>query len=73
MGGPDEGFNLFGQEASVNLGARWRNLEKYCADHPGTFMFMRATYSNNTDQPTGLEYGVVREDGSIDIEYFDNL
>jgi hypothetical protein len=73
MGGPDEGFNLFGQEASVNIGKRWRALEQYCASRPGTFMFMRASYTNDTDQPTGLEYGVFRDDKTLDVEYFDNF
>lgn len=73
IGGADEGFNLFGQSAAVNIGARWRSMEKYCADNPGTFMFMRAIYSDDSDQPSGLEYGVVQSDGTIHVEYFDNL
>lgn len=73
IGGADEGFNLFGQSAAVNIGARWRSMEKYCAENPGTFMFMRAIYSDDSDQPSGLEYGIVEPDGRIHVEYFDNL
>jgi hypothetical protein len=72
MGGPDEGFNLFGQSAAVNRGGRWRELETICAKNPGTFMFMRAIYEDGSDQPSGLEYGIVAGDGQIRVEYFDN-
>jgi hypothetical protein len=73
LGGPDEGWNFIPQMGSVNLGGRWKNLEKYCADNPGTFMFVHAVYSNDTDEPSGLEYGVMRQDGQLVIEEFDNL
>jgi hypothetical protein len=48
-------------------------MEKYCADTPGTFMFVRAIYRDDSDQPSGLEYGIVQPDGRIHVEYFDNL
>lgn len=72
MGGPDEGFNLFGQNPEVNLGGEWRGLERYCAAHPGTFMFMRAIYSDDSSTPSTLEYGVIRTDGSLNVHVFDN-
>lgn len=73
LGGPDEGWNLFPQVANVNRRGRWRELEIYCTDHPGTFMFMRAVYSNKSDEPAKLEYGVVEEDGQLTVEQFNNL
>ena len=73
LGGPDEGWNLFPQAADVNLGGRWKALEKYCKDNPGTFMFVRAVYSNDTDAPTALEYGIEDRSGQIAVEEFDNL
>jgi hypothetical protein len=73
LGGPDEGWNLFPQVADVNRRGHWRELEKYCTDHPGTFMFMRAVYSGNSDEPDGLEYGVVDQGGQLTVDRFNNL
>jgi hypothetical protein len=73
LGGPDEGWNLFSQVADVNRRGRWRELENYCSDNPGTFMFMRAVYSNNSDEPAKLEYGVVDQGGQLTVEQFNNL
>lgn len=28
IGGPDEGYNLFGQDPAVNLGRKWREMER---------------------------------------------
>ena len=72
LGGPDEGWNLIPQLGSVNQGGQWRELERYCADHPGTFMFVHAIYSNDTDESRRLEYGVMRQGGLV-VEQFDNL
>lgn len=72
LGGPDEGYNLFGQKARVNLGGKWRELERYCAKHPGTFMFVRAIYADDSSTPAALEYGVIRTDGSLEVRLFDN-
>jgi|BarGraNGADG00312_1021997.scaffolds.fasta_scaffold01806_3 DNA/RNA non-specific endonuclease len=72
LGGPDEGYNLFGQRAQVNLGGKWRGLERYCARHPGTFMFVRAIYTDDSSTPAALEYGVIRVDGSLEVRQFDN-
>lgn len=72
LGGPDEGYNLFGQNASVNLGREWRGLERYGAAHPGTFLFVRAVYIDISSMPAALEYGLIRQDGSLDVRQFDN-
>lgn len=72
LGGPDEGYNLFPQVGAVNQGGRWRDLERYCADNPGTFMFMHAVYQSDSDAPALLEYGVER-DGTLTVERFKNL
>ncbi|MGH9919010.1 MAG: DNA/RNA non-specific endonuclease, partial [Nitrososphaerales archaeon] len=73
LGGPDEGYNLFPQAAEVNQGGQWRELEKYCADNPGTFMFVRAVYSSDTDEPAALEYGIEDENGRLVVTKFENL
>lgn len=72
MGGPDEGYNLFPQAATVNLGQGWREQERYCAVNPGTRFFVRAIYGDSSDVPASLEYGVIRAQGALDIRYFNN-
>ena len=70
-------LNLIPQLASLNRGRSaeghvWRELERYCATHPGTFFFVRAIYSDITDHPSGLDYGVLLSDGELRVETFDN-
>ncbi len=72
LGGPDEGYNLFAQNAAVNLSREWRSLERYCAARPGTFMFVRAVYLDISSTPAALEYGLISHDGSLDVHQFDN-
>lgn len=72
LGGPDEGYNLFVQTAAVNVGREWRNLERYCAAHPGTFFFVRAVYLDISDIPAALEFGVIRDGGVLDVHHFEN-
>lgn len=72
LGGPDEGYNLFVQAASVNLGGRWRELERYAAAYPGTFVFVRCVYADLSSTPAALEYGLIREDGRLVVRRFKN-
>lgn len=72
LGGPDEGYNLFHQNADVNVGGKWRSLERYCTAHPGTFFFMRAIYLDISDVPAALEYGVIKESGRLEVHHFEN-
>lgn len=73
LGGPDEGYNLFVQAASVNLGGRWRGLERYAAARPGTFVFVRCVYANASSTPSALEYGLLRQDGCLVVRRFRNV
>lgn len=72
LGGPDEGYNLFVQAASVNLGGRWRGLERYAAAHPGTFIFVRCVYANASSIPSALEYGLISPSGRLVVHTFRN-
>lgn len=72
LGGPDEGYNLFTQDAGVNLGREWRASERYCASHPGTFLFVRCVYSDISSIPSALEFGVLKQDSHLDVRYFTN-
>lgn len=47
-------MNLIPQDAALNRGIgesnrRWRELERYCAAHPGTLLLVRAMYADNSD------------------------
>ena len=57
MGGGTD-INLFPQLASVNRGGEWRRMERYAADHPGTFCFIRPIYRGTSWTPSELEYGI---------------
>lgn len=69
--------NLFPQRPELNRGRSeagrvYRRMEKYAADHPGTFAFSRLIYSDNSWVPSFLEYGVLMPDGKLWVEWFEN-
>lgn len=72
LGGPDEGYNLFTQDAVVNLGRGWRALERYCASHAGTFLFVRCVYADVSGVPSALEFGVLKPGSHLDVRRFTN-
>ena len=57
MGGGVD-INLFPQLARVNRGGKWRELERYAADHPGTYCFIHPIYAGTSWTPSRLEYGI---------------
>lgn len=62
MGGSLD-INVFPQRPEVNRGRtaegkRYRAMERYAAKHPGTFVFSRLIYGDNTWVPRALEYGI---------------
>lgn len=71
LGGPDEGLNLFAQDAGVNLGREWRSLERCCAWH-GTFLFVRCAYSVLSSVPSALEFSVLKAGDHLDVRLFPN-
>ncbi|MDQ3963603.1 MAG: DNA/RNA non-specific endonuclease [Actinomycetota bacterium] len=75
--GGEYDMNLIPQDAALNRGIgesnrRWRELERYCAAHPGTSLLVRAIYMDNTDRPAELEYCVLGDDGALRLERFVN-
>ncbi len=69
--------NIFSQARAVNRGVSrqgkiYREMEKYCYTNPGTFCFSRPVYADPTRVPRWLEFGLVRQDGSLWIEVFEN-
>lgn len=60
-------INLFPQRRELNRGwsaegKQFRQMERYVAEHPGTFFYHRPIYDDETWVPHLLEYGVL-EDG----------
>ncbi len=75
--GGEYDMNLIPQDAALNRGigdsnSRWRELERYCAAHPGTLLLVRAIYGDVSERPAELEYCVVGHDGTIRLERFVN-
>ena len=70
-------INVFHQDAYLNRGwspqgKRYREMERYCADHEGTFFFSRLIYTDATARPAEIEFGVLRPDRTLWVEVFGN-
>jgi hypothetical protein len=60
-------INLFPQRRELNRGwsdegKQFRSMERYVAEHPGTFFYHRPIYDDETWVPCWLEYGVLEDD-----------
>jgi hypothetical protein len=71
-------INLFHQDARLNRGWSpegriYRTMERYVAEHDGTFFFSRPIYSDATARPELIEFGILRPDVTLWVEVFDNL
>jgi hypothetical protein len=69
--------NLFPQRPELNRGRSpagkiYRKMERYAANAPGTFVFSRFVYHDETWLPIELEYGILRSDGTFWVEQFAN-
>ena len=76
LGGSTD-VNLFPQRRDVNRGwsARgkiYRRMERYCAEHPGTFCFSRPIYRDRSWVPFEIEYGLLRGPRDLWVERFEN-
>jgi hypothetical protein len=69
-GGMD--INIVAQKASVNLGGRWRQIEKLAAANPGTAVAVHLIYDDDSDRPAAFEYAVDDPEDGLRIERFDN-
>ncbi len=70
-------INLFPQRRELNRGwslegKRFRKMERYVAEHIGTFFYHRPIYSDETWIPYSLEYGVLRDNQSWWLDRFMN-
>jgi len=69
-------LNLFPQLATLNRGwsrqgRLWRQMERYAAEHPGTPLFLRPTYRDDSWRPSAIEFGLLTQD-KLWIERFSN-
>lgn len=70
-------INVFHQDAYLNRGwspegTRYRKMERYCAEHEGTFFFSRLIYGDATARPVEIEFGILRPDRTLWVEVFEN-
>ena len=70
-------FNVFVQSRRLNrgwseAGKRYVKMEKYCKEHAGVLCFSRPFYTDGTAFPRWLEFGVLKENGELWVEVFDN-
>ena len=79
LGGAVEGFeaNVFIQRRDLNRGwssegKRFRQMERFCRINAGTFCFARPIYADGTSRAAWLEYGLIRHNGELWVECFDN-
>jgi len=71
-------INIFHQNAYLNRGwshegKRYREMERYCAAHGGTFFFSRLIYADATSRPVEIELGVMKPDRTLWVEVFENM
>jgi hypothetical protein len=76
MGGSLD-INVFPQRPEVNRGRsaegkRYRAMERYAATHPGTCVFSRLIYGDDSWVPRALEYGILLPDPRLWVERFPN-
>ncbi|MBS4096187.1 MAG: hypothetical protein KGZ83_05035 [Sulfuricella sp.] len=69
--------NLFPQRPELNRGKSkagrlFRKMERHAGDNPGSFVFMRLIYSDDSWVPASLEYGILLPDGELWVEWFEN-
>jgi hypothetical protein len=70
-------INVFSQAGGLNRGISeqgkvYRLMERYCYDNAGTFCFSRPVYDDATSIRRWVEFGLLRDDGNLWIELFEN-
>jgi hypothetical protein len=75
--GGEVNINLFPQLSHINQGLSeegriFRAMEQYCEVRPATMLFSRPLYLNHTGRPSELEFGLLRDDGTLWVNLFPN-
>ena len=71
-------INIFPQLRDTNRGWSergkiFRAMETYCLQHPGTYCFSHPSYLGKSWHPAAIEYGVLKADGELWVERFENF
>jgi hypothetical protein len=77
IGGSRLGLNVFSQDRRLNRGRStqgkiYRQMERYCQKQAGTFCFSRPIYTDASNIPRWLEFGLLKDDQRLWIEIFEN-
>ena len=69
--------NVFSQDRTLNRGRSaqgkvYRQMERYCQEHPGTFCFSRPICGDQSSVPRWLEFGMLKGDETLWVEAFHN-
>jgi len=75
--GGSSNMNIFPQVRELNRGwseegKKFREMERLASQHPGMMLFNRPIYSDGTVWPRYFEFGLLKPDGELWIELFDN-
>src|ERR1017187_8070308 len=70
-------MNVFSQARDLNRGLSeqgkvYRLMERYCYENAGTFCFSRPVYDDATSIPRWVAFGLLRDDGTLWVEVFEN-
>jgi hypothetical protein len=65
-------LNIVPQTRALNRGGGWRRMERYCHEHPGTYFFCRLLYAGLSAHPAEIEFGLLKNDGSLWVDTFQN-
>lgn len=79
IGGAVDGaeVNVFPQRRDLNrgwsaAGKRYREMERYCETHSGTFCFSRPIYEDQSVRPSMFEFGFLSVELELCVECFEN-
>ena len=50
----------------------YREMERYCQQHPGTYFFSRPLYGGVSAHPPFFEFGLLTAEGRLWVERFPN-
>lgn len=70
-------LNVFKQKRELNRGwslegKLYRKMEEYCFRNSGTFCFNRPIYTDQSDKPSFLEFGILKPNKELWVELFNN-
>ena len=65
-------INIIPQTRKMNRGGLWRNMERYCQEHPGVYFFCRPIYIGFSSHPAEIEFGILQDVSSLWVNRFQN-